>query len=111
MKINITGHHVEVTDAIRSVVNSKFDKLNHHFPDVSILNVILTVEKHEQIAEVSTHFLGQDFSATAKHEDMYQSIADMTNKLTTLLQRQKDKVKSHSHQKPPVAEEEIVDDK
>ena len=109
MKINITGHHVEVTDAIRNVVNSKFDKLNHHFPDVSALNVILTVEKHEQIAEVSTHFLGQDFSATAKHEDMYQSIADMTNKLTTLMQRQKEKVKSHSHQKPQSVEEDMSD--
>jgi hypothetical protein len=35
----------------------------------------------------------------------------MTNKLTTLLQRQKDKVKSHSHQKLPMGEEDIEDDK
>jgi putative sigma-54 modulation protein len=110
MKINITGHHVEVTDAIREALNSKFEKLNHHFPDCAALNVILTVEKNEQIAEVSTHFLGQDFSATAKSADLYQSIADMMNKLTSLMQRQKEKVKSHSHQKPQTIEEDIVED-
>jgi putative sigma-54 modulation protein len=111
MKINITGHHVEVTDAIHDVVSSKLEKLNQHFPDLSTLNVILTVEKNEQVAEVSTHFLGQDFSATAKSADLYQSIADMTNKLTSLIQRQKEKVKSHSHQKPQTIEEDIVEDK
>jgi putative sigma-54 modulation protein len=111
MQINITGHHVEVTDAIRDVVGTKLEKLHQHFPDVASLSVILTVEKHEQIAEVSTHFLGQDFSATGKSEDLYQSIADMTNKLTSLMQRQKEKVKSHSHQRPQPTEDEIVDDK
>ena len=49
MKINITGHHVEVTEAIQNVVNGKFEKLNHHFPDLTTLNVILNVEKNEQV--------------------------------------------------------------
>lgn len=111
MQINITGHHVEVTDAIRNVVNSKLEKLNQHFPDISSLKVILTVEKHEQIAEVSTHFLGQDFSAKGKNVDLYQSIAEMTNKLTSLMQRQKEKVKSHSHENRHPIEEDIGDDK
>ena len=49
MQINITGHHVEVTDAIRDVVSTKLEKLHQHFPDVASLNVILTVENTNKL--------------------------------------------------------------
>lgn len=112
MQINITGHHVEITDAIRDAVNSKLKKLHQHFPDLTALTVVLTVEKHEQTAEVSTQFLGQPFNAKAKADDMYQSIAEMATKLNSLLQRQKEKVKSHAHTRPEQTEptEEVIDE-
>lgn len=107
MQINITGHHVEITDGIREAVNNKLAKLQQHFPDLASLNVILTVEKHEQIAEVTCHFLGQDLTAKAAANDLYQAIAEMTNKLTAVMRRQKEKVKSHGHEKPRQAEEHL----
>jgi putative sigma-54 modulation protein len=112
MQINITGHHVEITDAIRDAVNARLKKLHQHFPDMTSLTVVLTVEKHEQTAEVTTHFLGQDFNAKAKADDMYQSIAEMATKLSSLLQRQKEKVKSHAHPRPQQIEpvEEVIDE-
>lgn len=110
MQINITGHHVEITDGIREAINIKQEKLEQHFPDLSSLNIILTVEKHQQIAEVSTHFLGQDFSAKASNDDLYQSINEMTTKLTSLLQRHKEKVKSHSHEKLQPQEEPLEEE-
>lgn len=100
MQINITGHHVDITDSIREAVKNKFNKLEKHFPNLTSLHVILTVEKHQQIAEVTTHFLGQDFAAKAASTDLYQAIGEMTAKLTSVMQRKKEKVKSHSHQKP-----------
>lgn len=105
MTITITGHHVEVTDAIREAVNSKLAKLNKHFPDISNLQVILTVEKHAQSAEVITHYLGQDFAAKAKNTDMYQAIAEVTQKLNGVLLKQKEKVKAHGHDKPELQED------
>jgi putative sigma-54 modulation protein len=107
MQIIINGHHLDITDSIREAVNGKLKKLQQHFPDIALLNVILTVEKHQQIAEVTTHFLGQDFTAKASAEDLYQAIGDMANKLGQLLKRQKDKVKSHSHDKPQAQTETI----
>lgn len=104
MQINITGHHINITDGIREAVNQKLQKLGQHFPDITALNIVLTVEKNQQIAETTTHFLGQDLTAKSATEDLYQSIADMASKLTTLLQRHKDKVKSHSHDKPSLCE-------
>ncbi len=105
MQINITGHHVDITDGIREAVHSKLQKLQQHFPDIAPLNVIVTVEKHEQIAEITTHFLGQDVTAKAKASDLYQAISDVANKLSSLMKRQKEKVKSHTHEKPQQIEE------
>ncbi|NOR19927.1 MAG: ribosome-associated translation inhibitor RaiA, partial [Xanthomonadales bacterium] len=31
MQINITGHHVDVTPALRAYVTEKMQKLNRHF--------------------------------------------------------------------------------
>lgn len=104
MSTTITGHHVEVTDAIREAVNSKLAKLKKHFPDVANLQVILTVEKHGQSAEVITHYLGQDLTAKATADDLYQAIAEVTQKLNGLMLRQKEKVKSHHHKQPMMAE-------
>lgn len=101
MQINITGHHVEITDGIREAIHQKLEKLVKHFPDTQSINVIATVEKHQQIAEATTHFLGKDFSAKASSDDLYKSIAEMTSKLTALMQRQKEVVKAHPHSKPP----------
>lgn len=105
MQINITGHHIEITDGIREAINNKQEKLEQHFPDLSALDIILTVEKHQQIAEVTTHFLGQNFAAKASNDDLYQSINEMATKLTSLLQRHKEKVKSHAHPRPQLVEE------
>jgi putative sigma-54 modulation protein len=110
MQINITGHHLDITESIRKSVNNKLGKLQQHFPNLSSLNVILTVEKNQQIAEVSTHFLGQDFTAKASADDLYKAIADMATKLTSVMQKKKEKVKSHSHQRPEQLEETTADE-
>ena len=44
MQISVTGHHVEVTEALRNYVDTKFDKLERHFDQVIDVHVILSVE-------------------------------------------------------------------
>lgn len=99
MHINITGHHVEITDGLKTAVNNSFNKLIKHYPDIESINVILTVEKKEQLAEAKVHFLGQDLVATASSADLYISIGDLKLKMDGLLQRRKATVKSHPHVK------------
>ena len=105
MQINITGHHVEITDGIREAIKQKFAKLDKHFPDIQTIDVIATVEKNTQVAEANTHFLGKDFSAKASSDELYKSIAEMTTKLIALLQKHKEQVKAHSHEKIAIEEE------
>ena len=104
MQISITGHHVEVTDGLKSAVHHTLDKLIKHYPDIDSLNVILRVEKKEQIAEVKAHFLGQDLVAHASSHDLYTSISDLKMKLDALLQKRKSTIKAHPHIKPEVVE-------
>lgn len=104
MHINITGHHVEITEGLKTAVNNSLNKLIKHYPDIESVNVILTVEKKEQIAEAKVHFLGQDLVATASSQDLYISIGDLKMKLEALLQKRKATIKSHPHVKPENAD-------
>jgi ribosomal subunit interface protein len=99
MRTTITGHHIDVTEGLANAVNQKIKKLSQHYPDIDAVNVVLTVEKNEQVAEATTHFLGKDLTAKDKSMDLYQSISGMGDKLNALLQRRKEMVKSHSHEK------------
>lgn len=58
MQINLTGHHVEITEALRDYVNNKFAKLERHFDHINNVHVVLSVEKLNQIAEAKLHVSG-----------------------------------------------------
>ncbi len=102
MQINVTGHHVELTDGLNEAVTQKCKKIAKHFPDMASVNVILTVDKNTQTAEATTHFLGQDIVAKANADDLYAAIADMGAKLEKSLQKRKEITKSHAHSKPAI---------
>lgn len=104
MHINLTGHHVEITDGLKTAAQNSLNKLIKHYPDIESINVILTVEKKEQIAEAKVHFLGQDLVATASANDLYIAIGDLKPKLESLLQKRKATIKSHPHVKPESAD-------
>ena len=104
MQINITGHHVEITNGIREAIDAKFAKLDKHFPDIHTIDIIVTIDKNGQTSEANSRFLGKDLSAKASSDDLYKSIAEMTNKLSSLMQRQKEVVKAHPHLKAVIAE-------
>ena len=74
MQISLTGHHVDITDALRSYVGSKFERLERHFDDVTNVHVVLSVEKLRQKAEASLHLNGADVFANCEEEDMYAAI-------------------------------------
>ena len=65
MQLNITGHHIDITDALRDYVTTKFDKLQRHFDHVTNVHVILSVEKLIQKAEAKLHISGADVFADA----------------------------------------------
>jgi putative sigma-54 modulation protein len=95
MQINVSGHHVEVTPALRDYVNNKLSKLQRHFDHITNTDVTLTVEKLIQKAEASVHVAGADLFAACESEDMYTAIDLLTDKLDRQLIKHKEKNMPH----------------
>jgi len=95
MQINLTGHHVELTDPLRSYVNDKFEKLERHFDHLTSIHVVLAVEKLRHKAEATIHMNGNSVFADATQEDMYAAIDQLLDKLDRQVLKYKEKLKDH----------------
>ncbi len=95
MQINISGHHVELTPAIKNYVNTKLDRLERHHDRITSTNVILSVDKLRQKAEASVHVSGKDFFADCESEDLYAAIDLLADKLDRQLIKHKEKMRNH----------------
>jgi len=95
MQIDITGHHVDLTDALNNHVGLKFEKLERHFENVVDTHVILTVEKLQQKAEATLQISGAKLYADAIAEDMYAAIDGLVDKLDRQIKKHKEKLKDH----------------
>ena len=95
MQVNLTGHHVDITKALRAYVDEKIARLERHFEHVTNVHVILSVEKKTQKAEATVHIAGADVFADSVHEDMYAAIDGLIDKLDRQVLRHKEKLKSH----------------
>jgi putative sigma-54 modulation protein len=104
MNLNITGHHIEVTPAIRDYVTGKLDRVIRHFDNVTSVHVILSVEKLQQKAEVTLHVKGKDIFADAVDADLYASIDKLVDKLDRQVVKYKEKISDHSHDKRQIPE-------
>ena len=74
MQVIVTGHHLEVTDALKAHIDAKFEKLARHFDNVTDVHVILSVEKLIQKAEATLQLSGAKLFAEDHQEDMYVAI-------------------------------------
>lgn len=95
MQINLTGHHVEITESLREYVNSKFSKLERHFDQINNISVVLNVVKLQQIAEAKVSLSGAEVFATSEHSDMYAAIDILIDKLDRQVIKHKEKLTKH----------------
>ncbi len=92
MQINISGHHVEVTPALRDYAEEKIKRLERHFDQITRSDITLTVEKLRQRAECNVHVSGSDLHASAEDENMYTAIDNLSDKLDRQLLKHKEKL-------------------
>jgi putative sigma-54 modulation protein len=95
MQLNISGHHVDLTESIKEYVTSKLEKLEKHNDKITSTNVILSVDKLIQKAEATVHVSGKDFFADAESEDLYAAIDMLADKLDRQLIKHKEKTRNH----------------
>jgi putative sigma-54 modulation protein len=95
MKIDLTGHHVDINDALRTYVESKFERLERHFDHVTGIHVVLTVSKLEHKAEATLNVSRAKLFADAVEEDMYAAIDCLVDKLDRQVKKHKEKLSNH----------------
>ena len=95
MQVIVTGHHLEVTDALKAHIDAKFEKLARHFDNVTDVHVILSVEKLVQKAEATLQLSGAKLFAEDHQDDMYAAIDAMVDKLERQISKHKEKTGSH----------------
>lgn len=95
MQLTITGHHIDVTPALKSKVESKLKKLERHFDHLTNVHCILTVEKLEHKAEATVHMSGGTVHADAIDSDMYAAVDALVDKLSRQVTKHKEKVTDH----------------
>ena len=95
MQLNLTGHHVDITPALRSYIENKFERLERHFEQMTNVHVILSVEKERQKAEATIHVNRGNIFADSQHEDMYAAIDTLVDKLDRQVKKHKEKLTDH----------------
>ena len=100
MHLTISGHHLEVTPALRGYVTAKLDKITRYFDHVVDVRVLLTVDnmKEKQMrqrAECSLRVKGRDLYAQSAHADLYAAVDLLSDKLSRQVGRHKDKALAH----------------
>ena len=97
MNLNVSGHHLEVTPAIRTYVGGKLDRVTRHFDHVIDAHVILSVDKLLQKAEVTLRVPGKDIHAECIDADLYAAIDLLVDKLDRQVIKYKDKIQAKPH--------------
>jgi len=95
MQLNLTGHHVDVTPALRGYVEKKLDRVIRHFDQVIDVHCVLTVEKLEHRAEATLGVSGAVIHADAIDADMYAAIDALADKLDRRVRKHKEKQNDH----------------
>jgi putative sigma-54 modulation protein len=98
MQLNVTGHHVDVTPAMKDYVARKLDRIVRHSDHVIDVHCILTVEKLRHKAEAKVMLNGGMIFADATEENMYAAIDALADKLDRSVKKHKEKLGDHHAQ-------------
>jgi putative sigma-54 modulation protein len=87
VKIEFTGRQTEVPAEIRRLAERKIEKLTRVLPGITRAHVVVTADKHRQIAEVSIRSKHLDLTAQDESSDLGASLSTVMQKLTRQVQR------------------------
>jgi ribosomal subunit interface protein len=104
MKIDLSGHHVEITESMKAIVDRKFQKYGKRYARLSAIQVIVKVESNAQHIEVKTSFMSQVFSVSATDKDFYKAVDQAATKLSSALETRKSQSDPKGREKPAVTE-------
>lgn len=95
MQITTTFRHIDQSDALKSYVEEKLDRVKKYIDEPIVAQAYLTVEKIRHIAEITLTAKGITIKASEATNDMYASIDAVVDKIERQLRRYKERLKGH----------------
>ena len=95
MNINISGQNIEVTDALRDLTLTKFEKIQRHFDHITNVHINFHAKKMQHTVEATIHVPGEEIFAKATENDMYKALDEMIHKLDRQVKKYKEKLTNH----------------
>ena len=95
MKVNIIGHHLEITNGLKDHIGKKLKKIESHSQEISEIKINLSIENITHNAEGNIYLHKTDLHAKCSSADMYQSIDLLVSKLDKQIIKHKDKIRNH----------------
>jgi len=95
MNVQLTGHQIDITPALRDYVNLKLERIKRHFDQMMDVNVVMSANKLIKKVEANVHVRGRDIFVESTDEDMYAAIDELADKLDRQIIRHKEKITDH----------------
>lgn len=92
MQLHMIGKNIEVTDALKAYTTEKLKSLEKRFHSINKINITFIVEHITHIVEATVTMDGIEIHASAKENDMYETIDSVVAKLQTQLTKHKEKI-------------------
>lgn len=106
VRVVVKGKNIEVTPALRDYSEKRVSKLYKFFQernDVQV-DVLLSVERDTQIAEITYHIGGLLMRGESRTKDLYASIDEASNKIERQVRKYKAKLTNRAHLSPRFGE-------
>ena len=97
MNLSITGHHLDVTPAIREYIQTKIARVTRHVDHVIDTQVMLSVEPLKHRAEITMHVRGKDIHCEAIEDNLYAAIDVLIDKVDRKVVQHKNRTQNHAH--------------
>lgn len=95
MQLNLSGHHLEITQRTRDYARNKFKRIQRHFSRVTQVHCVLSAEKSQYKAEATVHLTQGRLYADAVRHDLRAAVDDLVEKLDRQVLRHKEKLQDH----------------
>lgn len=97
MRITVSAKNMDLTNALKNVVEKKLSKLDRYFDPLVEARATLSVEKNRQTIEVTIPFGGVVLRGEETNEDMYASIDLVVDKIERQIRKQKTRLARRNH--------------
>ena len=95
MQLTVTGRHFEITEPLRQHIEEKTAKLSRYTDSISDMHVVLSVEKHRRLAEITLQANGTPLRGLEEKHDMYEAFDAVIEKIERQVKRLKDREADH----------------